>query len=170
MPDRSDGPLFACTHGGLWWRRIGSQDFYLDVRYVAVHVVLDVIERLRDDLVGVARVAGDAGDGEGGTLPGVVVIHLGHGDLEALAQPILQTFEDVPLALQGTHVRQVQLDGTHRHPGRRHANAPPAASGYASPVPAECGAKLRARRGPRKAAARGVRGCSSREALPRGEG
>ena len=36
--------------------------------------------------------------------------------------------------------------------------------------PAECRAKLRARRGPREAAARGVRGHSSRGALPRGEG
>src|SRR5215470_15439717 len=162
--------LFACTHGGLWWRRSRSQDLHLDVRHVTVHVVLDVVERLRDDLVGVARVAGDARDGEGGALPGVVVIDFGHGDLEALAQPILQALEDVTLALEGAHVRQVQLDGAHRHPGRRHANAPPAASGYASPVPAEWRAKLRARRGPRKAAARGLRGCSSREALPRGEG
>src|SRR5215831_10085370 len=47
------------------------------------------------------------------------------------------------------------------------ASAPPANSGNGSRTPAECRAKLRARRGPREAAARGVRACTLRAAADR---
>src|SRR6266511_3133947 len=74
------------------------EDLHLDIGDVPVHVVLDVIHRLGDDLVGVARIAGDAGDGERGTLPGVVVVHFGDGDLEALTELVLETLQDVVLS------------------------------------------------------------------------
>src|SRR5215467_1882773 len=46
-------------------------------------------------------------------------------------------------------------------------NAPPTSIGYTPRDPAECRAKLRARRGPREAAARGIRGCTLRAAADR---
>jgi len=66
---------------------------------VAVHIVLDVVERLGDHLVGVTRIAGDAGHGQGGPLPGVVMIHFRDGDLEALAEFGLEAPQDVALPL-----------------------------------------------------------------------
>src|SRR6185295_11644029 len=74
---------------------IGSENLDLNIGDPAVHVVLDVVHGLGDDLVGVARIAGDAGQGKGRTLPHVVVIHLGDRDLEAAPQGILQAFQYV---------------------------------------------------------------------------
>src|SRR4029077_10955201 len=45
-------------------------------------LVLDVAQHLLADLVGVAAVAADAGDPQGGQLPGVLVVDLGDGDVE----------------------------------------------------------------------------------------
>ena len=46
--------------------------------HAPVHVVLDEVHRLGDDLVGVPRVGGDVGDRERGALPDVLVVDLGH--------------------------------------------------------------------------------------------
>src|SRR6266700_802787 len=106
-------------------KRIGPAlpDLRFDVRDVPGHVVLDEVESLRDHFVGVTRAAGDIGDGEGGALPHVLVIDLGHGYLEAPAELGLEALEHGALALEGAHVRQVQLDGADRHPCDRHARA-----------------------------------------------
>ncbi len=102
----------------LAYYRALVQHFGLTVRQ---YEPVEAIERLGDDLVGVARIARDAGDGERGPLPGVVVVHFRDGDLEALAELVLEALQDVALALERAHVRQVQLDGADRHPRRRHA-------------------------------------------------
>src|SRR5262245_10460121 len=97
-----------------------SQNFYLYVGDVAVHVVLDVVHGLRDHLVGVPGVTRDTGQGERRALPDVVMVHLGDRDLEAAAQRVLESLERVALAFERSHVGQVQLDGADRHPRARH--------------------------------------------------
>src|SRR5262249_54743488 len=62
-----------------------SQNFHVDVGDPAVDVVLDEVHGLGDDLVGVAGVAGHAGQGERRALPHVVMIDLGDRDLESPA-------------------------------------------------------------------------------------
>jgi hypothetical protein len=49
------------------------------------------------------------------------MVHFRDGDLEALAELVLEALQDVALSLERAHVRQVQLDGADRHPRRRHA-------------------------------------------------
>src|SRR6266542_2722279 len=95
-------------------------DLHLEVRDVAIHVILEEVHRLGDHLVGVAGVAGHARQGQGGALPGVVVIDLGHRDLEAVPELFLEALQGVALPLQGPDIGQVQLHRTDRNARRRH--------------------------------------------------
>jgi hypothetical protein len=50
------------------------------------------------------------------------VVDLGHGDLEAGPNLFLETLQDVALALQRVHVRQVQLNEAQRDARCRHGS------------------------------------------------
>jgi hypothetical protein len=69
------------------------------------------------------RGAGDdahAGQRERGALPGILMVDLGHRDLKAAPELLLETLEGATLALQRPHIGQVDLHRPHRHPRRRH--------------------------------------------------
>src|SRR5262245_2717549 len=78
-------------------------------------MIFDEVHGLGHDFVGVTRVGGDVGEREGGALPRVLVVDLRYRDLEARPHPLLEPPEDVALALQRIHVRQVQLHHPQRH-------------------------------------------------------
>jgi hypothetical protein len=53
----------------------------------------------------------------GGPLPEVLVVELGHGDVEARAQAALDALQHLPLVLEGTRVLQMKFEReqTDRH-------------------------------------------------------
>jgi len=71
---------------------------------------LDVRERRRQDLIGVAAVGADAGNRKLGELPAVALAHLGRGDLEFRSDAPKQAADHLALALERTAVRYVQND------------------------------------------------------------
>jgi hypothetical protein len=66
----------------------------------------DVLQRFLNVLLGV----GQRDYTDGGTLPDVVKIELGDGDVEFAAETILEAAEDLALVLEGASVRDVQFE------------------------------------------------------------
>jgi len=62
---------------------------------------------------------GERNDANGGRLPDIVKIQLGHGDVEFAAEAILEAAKDLALVLEGASVRDVefQRQQTDRHGG-----------------------------------------------------
>ena len=57
-----------------------------------------------------APVVRDTAEADGRQLPGVVVVDLGHGHLELVADPAGNGLQDPPLAFEGHVLRQAEAD------------------------------------------------------------
>ena len=66
-------------------------------------------------LLGLVGGTRDARNGERGPLPEIVVVDLGDGGPEAVAEVVLGRANEVPLPLQGRCFRKVELDGEDRN-------------------------------------------------------
>lgn len=75
----------------------------------------DVLQGFFHVLLGV----GERNDADGGRLPDIVEIQLGHGNVEFAAEAILEAAKDLALVLEGASVRDVQFQRqqTDRHGG-----------------------------------------------------
>src|SRR5437588_2082320 len=130
--------------GGAARRLIrGSQVEELEARLgdQRLPLVLDVAQHLLTDLVGVAAVTADAGDPQGGQLPGVLVVDLGDGDVEGAPHPLDHRADHLALLLQGVALGDVQRDheGTDDHRGHATRERPSAPGPRSRPGRGEAG-------------------------------
>ncbi len=65
--------------------------------------------------------AADGADAQPGALPGLLELDLGHGDVEAVAQPLEQALQDAPLVLERAGVGEEQVE---RQDADDHGNLP----------------------------------------------
>ena len=64
-----------------------------------------------EDLLGVHAIVRDGDGGYDGSLPGIQVVDLRDRNIEALAEPIFQALDDMPLLFERMRMLDVYIEG-----------------------------------------------------------
>jgi hypothetical protein len=92
-------------------RGLNIDDFDIIIEDFGIEMAVnDEIDDLREHLVGVPFIVTDSADADGRQLPGIVIVHLGDGDIEPAADPTNDGLDHLPFPLEGHVFRDAQAD------------------------------------------------------------